>query len=99
MIIGLLVGAVSACGRNGETPAESTEFTTEIQGLSPGESGRDGVALPQLDSLECRHGKVRSGQFFSTLLTSLGLSASEAYDLSQACDSVSDVRTFRVGNT
>ena len=99
LIIGLLVGAVSACGRNVETPADSTEFTTEIQGLSPGESGRDGVALPQLDSLECRHGKVRSGQFFSTLLTSLGLSASEAYDLSQACDSVFDVRTLRVGNT
>lgn len=99
LIIGLLVGTVSACGRNGETPADSTEFTSEIQELSPGESGRDGVALPQLDSLECRHGKVRSGQFFSTLLTSLGLSASEAYDLSQACDSVFDVRTLRVGNT
>ena len=61
--------------------------------------GQGGAALPQLDSLDCRSGKVRSGQFFSTLLTSLGLSASEAYDLSQACDSVFDVRTLRVGNT
>ena len=54
---------------------------------------------PVLDSLECKGGKVRNGQFFSTLLTSLGLSASEAYNLTQACGSVFDVRTLRVDNT
>ena len=99
MIIGLLVVASSSCGRKGETPAGATEFSTGVSELSSGNMGQGGVALPQLDSLDCRSGKVRSGQFFSTLLTSLGLSASEAYDLSQACDSVFDVRTLRVGNT
>ena len=99
MIIGLLVVASSSCGRKGETPASATEFSTGISELSSGNMGQGGAALPQLDSLDCRSGKVRSGQFFSTLLTSLGLSASEAYDLSQACDSVFDVRTLRVGNT
>ena len=50
------------------------------------------------DTLRCVEGKVKNGQYFSTLMTSLGLSAGEAYDLSQACDSVFDVRSLRVGN-
>ena len=99
LIICLLVVTSSSCGRKGETPAGATEFSTGVSELSSGNMGQGGAALPQLDSLDCRSGKVRSGQFFSTLLTSLGLSASEAYDLSQACDSVFDVRTLRVGNT
>lgn len=99
LIIGLLVVAASSCGRKGETPAGATEFSTEVSELSSGNIGQDGTVFPQLDSLDCRSGKVRNGQFFSTLLTSLGLSASEAYDLSQACDTVFDVRTLRVGNT
>ncbi len=49
------------------------------------------------DSLSVVEGKVKNGQFFSTLLGSLGMSAQEAYNLTQACDSVFDVRTLRVG--
>lgn len=51
------------------------------------------------DSLRCEEGKVKSGQFFSTLLGSLGMTAQDAYSLTQACDTVFDVRTLRVGNT
>lgn len=51
------------------------------------------------DSLKCVEGKVKSGQFFSNLFGSLGMSAGEAYDLAQACDTVFDVKTLRVGNT
>lgn len=51
------------------------------------------------DSLSVTEGAVRKGQFFSTLLNELGMGASEAYALTQACDSVFDVRTLRVGNT
>lgn len=51
------------------------------------------------DSLSVVEGKVKNGQFFSTLLGSLGMSAKDAYDLTQACDSVFDVRTLRVGQT
>lgn len=51
------------------------------------------------DSLSVVEGNVKNGQFFSTLLNSLGMGASEAYALTQACDSVFDVRTLRVGNT
>ena len=50
------------------------------------------------DSLEMVEGKVKSGQFFSTLLHSLGMSQQEAYNLTEACDSVFDVKTLRVGN-
>lgn len=50
------------------------------------------------DSLAVVEGTVRSGQFFSSLMTGLGLSAKEAYEMSRACDSVFDVRNLRVGN-
>ena len=50
------------------------------------------------DSLEMKEGQVRKGQFFSNLMTSLGLSQKQAYELSLACDSVFDVRSLRVGN-
>lgn len=51
------------------------------------------------DSLRVVEGSVRSGQFFSTLMNSLGMSASEAYALAEACDTTFDVRSLRVGNT
>ena len=49
------------------------------------------------DSLSVTEGKVKNGQFFSTLLGSLGMSAQEAYNLTQACGDVFDVKTLRVG--
>lgn len=51
------------------------------------------------DSLESVEGNVKNGQFFSTLLGSLGMSAQDAYNLTQACGDVFDVRTLRVGNS
>ena len=51
------------------------------------------------DSLTCVEGKVRSGQFFSTLLGSLGMSVQDAYSLTQSCGDVFDVRNLRVGNS
>ena len=40
------------------------------------------------DSLSCVEGKVKNGQFFSNLLTSLGMSAQEGYNLTMACGDV-----------
>lgn len=51
------------------------------------------------DSLDVVDGKVKNGQFFSTLLGSLGMSAQDAYNLTQACSDVFDVKTLRVGNS
>lgn len=57
------------------------------------------LGLPSLDSLDCVEGKVKDGQFFSTLLTHLGMTAQQTYDLTQACSGVFDVKTLRVGNS
>ena len=81
----------ASCGRNGEC-SESAQNDVEI-------SAESSTLYPSLDSLTFKDGKVRNGQFFSTLLTSLGLSAGEAYNLTQACGETFDVRTLRVGNT
>ena len=51
------------------------------------------------DSLDCKEGKVKNGQFFSTLMMHLGMSAQEAYDLTQACGKTFDVKSLRFGNT
>ena len=52
-----------------------------------------------MDSLQVVEGKVKNGQFFSTLMTGLGMTQQQAYDLTMACDSVFDVKTLRVGQT
>ena len=83
------VAVFASCGRNGDSHSE-------VEGAVEDSAAADDF-LP-LDSLRCVEGKVRNGQFFSTLLTSLGLSAGEAYDLTQACRETFDVRTLRVGN-
>lgn len=96
LIICGLAAIFAACGNKGKNEETSDNVVSA-------EASSDTLSvecpLPWLDSLECRSGKVRNGQFFSTLLTSLGLSASEAYNISQACDTVFDVRNLRVGNT
>lgn len=49
------------------------------------------------DSLDVVDGKVRSGQYFSPLMTGLGMTQQQAYELTQACDTVFDVKALRVG--
>ena len=51
------------------------------------------------DSLACVEGTVKNGQFFSNLLTSLGMSAQDGYNLTLACSDVFDVKSLRVGNS
>ena len=91
----LSVAVFASCGRKGES-AEALAQTILNESENVEESSR---LHPCLDSLICREGKVRNGQFFSTLLTSLGLSAGEAYNLTQNCGDVFDVRTLRIGNS
>jgi murein DD-endopeptidase MepM/ murein hydrolase activator NlpD len=91
----LSIAVFASCGRKGEN-SEALVQTVLNESEIVEESSHLHVCL---DSLVCKEGKVRNGQFFSTLLTSLGLSASEAYDLTQNCGDVFDVRTLRVGNS
>lgn len=80
----------ASCGADVETKSESED----VQELAA-----ESVSVTSLDSLRCIEGKVKNGQFFSNLLTSLGLSAGEAYNLTQACGKTFDVKTLRVGNS
>ena len=84
---------VSSCGRGGVSP-ENEDIISVVDTLS-----QDSQLGFNPDSLSVVEGMVKNGQFFSTLLGSLGMSAQEAYNLTQACDSVFDVKTLRVGQT
>lgn len=91
-VIAILASALclSSCAGRGEDKQEA--HSQEVVSA-------DSVStLPSLDSLRCVEGKVRNGQFFSTLMTGLGLDAQQAYDLTMACDTVFDVKNLRVGN-
>lgn len=84
--------SVSSCGR------KSQEADDQISEYTDCETVDNPLGFCP-DSLECIEGKVKNGQFFSTLLGSLGMSAQEAYNLTQACDTVFDVRNFKVGQS
>lgn len=89
-----LIAAFSSCGRS----FSSTDEVIDEQHFAE-QVGEVQVLGFNADSLRCEESKVKSGQFFSTLLGSLGMSPQEAYNLTQVCDSVFDVRNLRVGNT
>lgn len=92
--LAVMIIAVSvSCGRKGD-PNDADAHMTDTDTLTS-----VGPMRFNCDSLSVREGVVKSGQFFSTLLGSLGMTAQEAYDLTQACDTVFDVRTLRVGQS
>ena len=91
MALAFFVPFLSSCG-NGERAAENIEYDIHEETL-PVENPLGFCP----DSLTVKEGSVKNGQFFSTLLGSLGMSAQDAYNLTQACSDVFDVRTLRVG--
>ena len=94
ILVVALIAAFSSCGRSSSSTDEviaEEHFAEQV--------GESHVLGFNADSLRCEEGKVKSGQFFSTLLGSLGMTAQEAYNLTQVCDTLFDVRTLRVGNT
>ena len=80
-----MVAAFSSCGRS----SSSTDELISEQHFAE-QVGEVQVLGFNADSLRCEEGKVKSGQFFSTLLGSLGMTAQETYNLTQVCDSVFD---------
>ena len=81
------------CGCGGKN--ESSDICIQDGGETDAESSFLGF---DVSGYESRDKVVRSGEFFSTILIKAGMSASDAYSLSEACDSVFDVRTLRKGN-
>lgn len=98
IFISALLSAATAlflvsCGGSGDQASEAAENVVEV---APEPQSHPMGFNP--DTLDVTEGKVKNGQFFSTLLNSLGMGASDAYALTHVCDSVFDVRTLRVGN-
>lgn len=87
-IVAVLAAALlCACGQNAEiADAPAAEIRQEHRfGFDP-------------DTLSVTSGTVKKNEFFSNLLTRLGMSLGEAYALSEACDTLFDVRKLRAGN-
>ncbi|MBQ8420818.1 MAG: peptidoglycan DD-metalloendopeptidase family protein [Bacteroidales bacterium] len=90
--------SVMSCGKKREKEPE-VETVAEVSADTVSAASCLPAFLSGSDSLRTVDGKIRNGQFFSTLMTGLGLTNQQAYDLAQACDSVFDVRSLRVGNS
>jgi murein DD-endopeptidase MepM/ murein hydrolase activator NlpD len=89
-ILILVLAALISC-RNAADEQEQVVEATDVEAVCP-------LGFNP-DSLTCVESKVKNGQFFSTLLGSLGMSAQEAYNLTQSCGDVFDVKNLRVGNS
>ena len=81
--------AAAACG------SPQQEVKTEVEAVCEELSCPLGFCPESLESIA---GKVKKGQFFANLLSELGMSAKAAYDLTQACSDIFDVKSLRVGN-
>ncbi|MGM9736540.1 MAG: peptidoglycan DD-metalloendopeptidase family protein [Candidatus Cryptobacteroides sp.] len=88
--------ALHSCASTSDSHTDGAQDPSSAVASSPVEDSR---SLPCTDSLDCTSGKIRNGQFFSTILDSFGLSAKQSYDIAQASADVFDVRSIRVGNT
>ena len=79
--------SVLSCKNGGETAGESeiVEELPPLYGFEPSEFDADTV-------------EVKYGDTFSVLMMRMGMEASDAYALSELCDSVFDLRKIKAGN-
>ena len=82
--LGLLLDSCGGGYRNGDVTEEKTDSIPPL-GFWTEDFARD-------------EGIIKSGETFSGLMNGLGMSQADAYLLTQACDSVFDVRKLRAGN-
>lgn len=88
-VITVLVLLLNSC--NGGSGRRTTEEVLEENDSIP-------VLGFWTEDYACTDGTVSSGETFSGLMNRLGMSQTDAYALSQLCDSVFDVRKMRAGN-
>lgn len=81
---------IISCSNNGDNKNEITESQAPPMDIS-----EFGFPLSEFDSEE---GQVKRGDFFTTLITRLGASQSDAYALTQASRNVFDLKSIKVGN-
>lgn len=87
LLAGILMTCSISCGRrnSGTDQAEEVEAPLPTIGF-------------YTDRYEADTTVVKSGDTFSVLMRRLGMSAADAYTLTQMCDSVIDLRKIRAGN-
>ena len=90
ILVALIPALFSCASKRVEQPSQPQEQAVQKDTVQTGFGFNP-------DSFAVLEGKVRNGQYFSSLLTGLGMSQKEAYDLTLACSDVFDVKTLRVG--
>lgn len=93
LLSAMLFSVVYGCREHSGSTDENTAAV-----ISPDETASEGCGF-STEGLTETGGKVKKNEVFSGLLMRLGMSAGDAYLLSDACSPVFDVRKFRAGNS
>lgn len=94
LTLSVVVLASCSSGKSEDAAVESQaalDTTATLTGVD--------AALAKMQSMRIVEGKVKSGEFFSVLMTNLGMGGTPAYNLAESCKDVFDVRNLRVGNS
>lgn len=94
LTLSVVVLASCSSGKSEDAAVESqaaVDTTATLTGVD--------AALAKMQSMRIVEGKVKSGEFFSVLMTNLGMGGTPAYNLAESCKDVFDVRNLRVGNS
>ncbi len=94
LTLSVVVLASCSSGKSKDVAVESQSAADSTLALT----GVD-AALAKMQSMRVVEGKVKSGEFFSVLMTNLGMEGTPAYNLAESCKDVFDVRNLRVGNS
>lgn len=94
LTLSVVVLASCSSGKSEEAATESQAAADSTVTLTGAEA-----ALAKMQSMRTVEGKVKSGEFFSVLMTNLGMGGTPAYNLAESCKDVFDVRNLRVGNS
>ena len=93
LTLSVVVLASCSSGKSKDVAVESQSAADSTLALT----GVD-ASLAKMQSMRVVEGKVKSGEFFSVLMTNLGMGGTPAYNLAESCKDVFDVRNLRVGN-
>ena len=91
LTLSVVVLASCSSGKSEDAAVESqaaVDTTATLTGVD--------AALAKMQSMRIVEGKVKSGEFFSVLMTNLGMGGTPAYNLAESCKDVFDVRNLRV---
>jgi murein DD-endopeptidase MepM/ murein hydrolase activator NlpD len=91
LIVFALIALLFSC--SSENVTESADADLQSKNMRVSEFG-----FPDWE-YDVEEGRIKRGDYFSSLLGRLGISASQAYEMSVVCENVFDLKTIKVGNT